>query len=80
MATMAIEPDAARVSGLRRMRLLALSLLVLAAVTYLLTLHRSGAWAYLNAAAEAAMVGAFADWSAVRALSGRVREVAAAKA
>jgi uncharacterized membrane-anchored protein YjiN (DUF445 family) len=48
--------------------LVALSLLVLAAVVYVITLHRDGGWGYLNAAAEAAMVGALADWFAVTAL------------
>ncbi|MQA03821.1 MAG: DUF445 family protein [Streptosporangiales bacterium] len=66
--TMAIDPDVARLSGLRRMRLLALALLLLAAVTYLLTLDRPAGWEFLNAAAEAAMVGALADWFAVTAL------------
>lgn len=60
--------DQVRRSGLRRMRAVALSLLVLAAVIYVATLHLSGGWAYLNAAAEAAMVGALADWFAVTAL------------
>jgi uncharacterized membrane-anchored protein YjiN (DUF445 family) len=60
--------DAGRLRGLRRMRALALSLLVLAAIIYVLTLDRDGAWAYVNAASEAAMVGAIADWFAVTAL------------
>ena len=62
--------DAARRAGLRRMRLLAVSLLVLAAVVYALTLNldHSGVWGYVNTAAEAAMVGALADWFAVTAL------------
>lgn len=50
------------------MRGVALALLVLAAIVYLVTLHRSGAWGYVNAASEAAMVGALADWFAVTAL------------
>jgi uncharacterized membrane-anchored protein YjiN (DUF445 family) len=33
-----------------------------------MTLHRDGAWGYVNAASEAAMVGALADWFAVTAL------------
>jgi uncharacterized membrane-anchored protein YjiN (DUF445 family) len=37
-------------------------------VIYVATLHHGGGWAYLNAAAEAAMVGALADWFAVTAL------------
>ncbi|WP_337061600.1 DUF445 domain-containing protein [Kineococcus sp. G2] len=62
------EGDAERRSGLRRMRLVATSLLVVAAVVYALTLGRDGAWGFVNAAAEAAMVGAVADWFAVTAL------------
>lgn len=50
------------------MRAVALSLLLLAAVVYVLTLHRDGGWGYVNAASEAAMVGALADWFAVTAL------------
>ncbi len=50
------------------MRSVALSLLLLAAVIYLLTLHKGGAWGYVHAAAEASMVGAIADWFAVTAL------------
>src|SRR5512139_583327 len=62
--------DAARRTGLRRMRALALSLLLLAAVVYALTLNldHSGVWGYVNTGAEAAMVGALADWFAVTAL------------
>ncbi len=50
------------------MRSLALALLVLVAVVYAVTAHRSGGWGYLHAAAEASMVGAIADWFAVTAL------------
>lgn len=60
--------DAARRTGLRRMRIVAVSLLVAAAVVYALTLDDDGAWGFVNAAAEAAMVGAMADWFAVTAL------------
>ncbi len=60
--------DAGRREGLRRMRLVALSLLVFAAVVYLLTLHHGGVWGYVHATAEASMVGAIADWFAVTAL------------
>jgi len=60
--------DVVRRRGLRQMRSVALSLLVLAAVIYVATLHRDGSWGYVNAAAEAAMVGALADWFAVTAL------------
>jgi uncharacterized membrane-anchored protein YjiN (DUF445 family) len=60
--------DAQRRRGLRRMRTLAVSLLVLAAVVYLLTLGRGGFLGFVNAGAEASMVGAIADWFAVTAL------------
>lgn len=60
--------DAVRLKGLRRMRALALSLLVLAAIIYVLTRHQDGWLGYVNAGAEAAMVGAIADWFAVTAL------------
>ena len=69
MATLTLgAADIVRRRGLRQMRSVALSLLLLAAVIYVATLHRDGGWAYLNAAAEAAMVGALADWFAVTAL------------
>ncbi|WP_377645174.1 DUF445 domain-containing protein [Oryzobacter terrae] len=71
MSLLAPSPaDAARRAGLRRMRLLALGLLVLAAVVFVATLRldHDGAWGYVNTAAEAAMVGALADWFAVTAL------------
>jgi uncharacterized membrane-anchored protein YjiN (DUF445 family) len=60
--------DARRRRGLRRMRTLAVSLLLLAAVVYLATLRRDGPLGFVNAAAEASMVGAIADWFAVTAL------------
>ena len=60
--------DAIRRQGLRRMRTVALGLLLLAAVVYVATLHRGGPWGYVHAAAEASMVGAIADWFAVTAL------------
>ncbi len=50
------------------MRALALGLLLLAAVVFVLTRSRSGGWEFATAAAEAAMVGAIADWFAVTAL------------
>lgn len=50
------------------MRLIAVSLLILAAIVYVLTREKAGGWGYVNAAAEAAMVGAIADWFAVTAL------------
>ena len=60
--------DALRRQGLRRMRTLAVSLLVLAAVVYALTRGRDGFLGFVNAGAEASMVGAIADWFAVTAL------------
>jgi uncharacterized membrane-anchored protein YjiN (DUF445 family) len=62
------EADLTRRRALRRMRSVALGLLLLAALIYLATLDRAGAWAYVHATAEAAMVGAIADWFAVTAL------------
>ncbi|HYO85611.1 MAG TPA: DUF445 domain-containing protein [Dermatophilaceae bacterium] len=60
--------DLERRRGLRRMRVVATSLLGFAALVYVLTLHQEGAWGYVNATAEAGMVGALADWFAVSAL------------
>jgi uncharacterized membrane-anchored protein YjiN (DUF445 family) len=60
--------DARRRTGLRRMRTLAVSLLLFAALVYLVTLGRGGFLGYVNAGAEASMVGAIADWFAVTAL------------
>ena len=60
--------DEARRRGLRQMRTVAVSLLVLAAIVYIATLGRDGAWGFVNAGAEASMVGAIADWFAVTAL------------
>jgi uncharacterized membrane-anchored protein YjiN (DUF445 family) len=69
MATLALSPaDQVRRRGLRRMRSVALGLLLLAVVIYVATLHLEGGWGYVNTAAEAAMVGALADWFAVTAL------------
>ncbi|RYJ04860.1 MAG: DUF445 domain-containing protein, partial [Actinomycetales bacterium] len=50
------------------MRLIATSLLVVAAIVFVLTHGQDGWISYVNAAAEAAMVGAIADWFAVTAL------------
>jgi uncharacterized membrane-anchored protein YjiN (DUF445 family) len=67
-----ITPDAAldeeRRRGLRKMRTLAVSLLLFAALVYLLTLGQDGFLGFVNAGAEASMVGAIADWFAVTAL------------
>ncbi|WP_426245076.1 DUF445 domain-containing protein [Nocardioides sp. LHG3406-4] len=60
--------DEARRRGLRRMRTVAVSLLVLAAVVYVATLGQEGFLGFVNAGAEASMVGAIADWFAVTAI------------
>ena len=62
------EADALRRTRLRRMKALALGLLLFAAVVYLLTRDQDGFWGFVNAGAEASMVGAIADWFAVTAL------------
>jgi uncharacterized membrane-anchored protein YjiN (DUF445 family) len=62
------ELDERRRRGLRRMRTLAVSLLVFAALVYVVTLGQGGLLGFVNAGAEASMVGAFADWFAVTAL------------
>ena len=61
-----IEPDRAR-----RMRWIATGLLFVMAVVFLVSHQLLGlhpAWGYVNAFAEAAMVGGIADWFAVTAL------------
>jgi uncharacterized membrane-anchored protein YjiN (DUF445 family) len=66
---MVLSPaDLVRRRGLRRMRAVALSLLVLAALVFIATRNRDGAWGFVNTTAEASMVGALADWFAVTAL------------
>jgi hypothetical protein len=60
--------DGERRSALRRMRTVAVSLLLFAAVVYILTREEDGFLGYVNAGAEASMVGAIADWFAVVAL------------
>jgi uncharacterized membrane-anchored protein YjiN (DUF445 family) len=60
--------DAVRRRKLRHMRSVAFSLLVVAAVVYVATLGHGGTWGFVNAGAEASMVGAMADWFAVTAL------------
>jgi uncharacterized membrane-anchored protein YjiN (DUF445 family) len=60
-----------RRDNLRRMKMLALGLLLAAAVVFVITrlLEKNHPWlGYVRATAEAAMVGAFADWFAVTAL------------
>lgn len=62
-------PDVAdRRRGLRRMRSVAVALLVFAGAVYAATIGRDGVWGFVNAGAEASMVGAIADWFAVTAL------------
>lgn len=68
MAASTTISDEARRAGLRQMRMVATGLLVLMAVIYVLTHGRDGVWGYVNAASEAGMVGAIADWFAVTAL------------
>ena len=61
--------DARRRRDLRQMRLVATGLLVFAAVVYLVTRgHDEGLLGFVNAGAEASMVGACADWFAVTAI------------
>ncbi len=60
--------DDVRRTDLRRMRMVATGLLVVAAIIFLLTIGRGGFWGYVHAGAEAAMVGAIADWFAVTAI------------
>jgi len=60
--------DEDRRSALRRMRTVAVGLLLFAAAVYLLTLDQDGFLGFVNAGAEASMVGAIADWFAVVAL------------
>src|SRR5512140_3258640 len=61
---------AARLRALRRMKLFAGGLLLLALAVYILcrVVGDGGAWGYVQAAAEASMVGGLADWFAVTAL------------
>jgi uncharacterized membrane-anchored protein YjiN (DUF445 family) len=66
-------PDVApeRLHALRRMKFFAAGLLVAAAVFFVVARvvgHGKGVWGFLQAAAEAAMVGGLADWFAVTAL------------
>ena len=58
-----------KLARLRRMKRLPLLLLALMVILFLFTLHRPESWSeWLNAFAEAGMVGALADWFAVVAL------------
>jgi uncharacterized membrane-anchored protein YjiN (DUF445 family) len=66
-----VKSQAERRAELRRMRMIATSLLVLMAAIYLLARMAPAGWlwaTYLGAFAEAGMVGACADWFAVVAL------------
>ncbi|MDT9593723.1 DUF445 domain-containing protein [Nocardioides zeae] len=62
------EADLVRRRDLNRMRAVATGLLVAAAVVYVATHGQDGFWGFVNAGAEASMVGAMADWFAVTAL------------
>src|SRR3954468_23031013 len=62
------EADAVRRSRLRRMEGVALGLLIFASVVYVFTRDQDGFLGFVNAGAEASMVGAIADWFAVTAL------------
>ncbi|HNI70767.1 MAG TPA: DUF445 family protein [Marmoricola sp.] len=62
------EADLLRRRRLRQMQAAATGLLVFAAVVFFATRHLDGWWGYVNAGAEASMVGAMADWFAVTAL------------
>ncbi len=64
-------PPLERLRALRRMKAFAGSLLVLAAIVYAICRavgNGGGAWGYVQATAEASMVGGLADWFAVTAL------------
>ncbi|MCU1366764.1 MAG: hypothetical protein JWN39_2403 [Ilumatobacteraceae bacterium] len=67
----ATSSDAAKSAALGRMKLFALGLLLAAAVLFAVARANedgSSVWGYVRAFAEAAMVGALADWFAVTAL------------
>jgi uncharacterized membrane-anchored protein YjiN (DUF445 family) len=68
MVTANPAADEERRRGLRRMRSLAVGLLLFAAAVYVATLDKGGFLGFVNAGAEASMVGAIADWFAVTAL------------
>ena len=67
-------PDAARLAALRRMKIIAGALLLVAAALFVVARLFGGDpgdpafWGYLETTAEAAMVGGLADWFAVTAL------------
>jgi uncharacterized membrane-anchored protein YjiN (DUF445 family) len=61
--------DSQRAAALRKMKVFALALLLAAAVVSVIARSIGGTgWGYVSAFAEAAMVGALADWFAVTAL------------
>lgn len=61
--------EAEKLARLKRMKRLPLALLLLMVALFAFTLHRPEAWAgWVNAFAEAGMIGALADWFAVVAL------------
>src|SRR5512141_3233479 len=62
------EADAFRRTRLRRMQAVAGGLLLFAAIVYVATFDKTGFLGFVNAGAEASMVGAIADWFAVTAL------------
>ena len=62
------EADERRRRALRRMKLLATGLFLVATLIFAVTVNQDGALGFVNAGAEAAMVGALADWFAVTAL------------
>ena len=69
MPAAVLNPDElSRRRDLRRMKGYAASLLVVAVITFALTRHHGGTLGFVNAGAEAAMVGGLADWFAVTAL------------
>src|SRR5919201_1890108 len=64
-------PAANRVQQLRKMKIVATTLLLVAAAVFVVCVtvgNGKGFWGYLQTAAEAAMVGGLADWFAVTAL------------
>ncbi len=65
------SPAPERVRALRRMKVVAGGLLVVAAAVFVICVtvgNGRGAWPYIQATAEASMVGGLADWFAVTAL------------
>lgn len=66
----ALDTRAARALALRRMKTIALALLLFSAALLVLShlMGRQGLWGWVGAFAEASMVGALADWFAVVAL------------